>query len=126
MAIVRLEGLGQLRNPMTLSGIELATFRLVALVAQPTIYHQMLGYDLSTSPNTNLSIVARQVILSFGLFSPHIDTFLKETTKIITFSIWHVHLASNKSLSSLVHLQVGGWPKLIRQSTKTGHNFLIT
>jgi hypothetical protein len=30
MAIVRLEGLGQLKNPMTPSGIEPATFRLVA------------------------------------------------------------------------------------------------
>jgi hypothetical protein len=29
-AIVLLEGLGQLKNPMTLSGIEPATFRLVA------------------------------------------------------------------------------------------------
>jgi hypothetical protein len=29
-AIMRLEGLGQLRNPMTSSGIEPATFRLVA------------------------------------------------------------------------------------------------
>jgi hypothetical protein len=29
-AIMRLGGLGQLKNPMTSSGIELATFRLVA------------------------------------------------------------------------------------------------
>jgi hypothetical protein len=29
-AIVRLEGLGQFKNPMTLSGFEPATFRLVA------------------------------------------------------------------------------------------------
>jgi hypothetical protein len=29
-AIVRLEGLGQLKNPVTSSGIEPATFRLVA------------------------------------------------------------------------------------------------
>jgi hypothetical protein len=31
-AIVRLEGLGQLKNPMNLSGIEPANFRLVAQV----------------------------------------------------------------------------------------------
>jgi hypothetical protein len=30
MAVVRLEGLGQLKNPMISSGIEPATFRLVA------------------------------------------------------------------------------------------------
>jgi hypothetical protein len=36
MAIARLEGLGQLKNPMTSSGTEPATFRLVALVPQPT------------------------------------------------------------------------------------------
>jgi hypothetical protein len=30
MATVRLEGLGKLKNPFTLSGIEPATFRLVA------------------------------------------------------------------------------------------------
>jgi hypothetical protein len=30
MAIVRLEGLGQLKNPMTSSGINPATFQLVA------------------------------------------------------------------------------------------------
>jgi hypothetical protein len=29
-AIVRLEGLGQLKNPINLSGIEPATFRIVA------------------------------------------------------------------------------------------------
>jgi hypothetical protein len=29
---VQLEGLGQLKNPMTSSGIEPATFRLVALI----------------------------------------------------------------------------------------------
>jgi hypothetical protein len=36
MAIVQLEGLGQLKNPMTSSGIEPVTFRLVA-VLQPTV-----------------------------------------------------------------------------------------
>jgi hypothetical protein len=30
MAIVLLEGLGQLKNPVTSSGIELVTFRLIA------------------------------------------------------------------------------------------------
>jgi hypothetical protein len=34
--IMRLEGLGQFKNPMTSSGFESATFRLVALVPQPT------------------------------------------------------------------------------------------
>jgi hypothetical protein len=38
-AIVRLEGLGQLRNPMTLSGIKPVTFQLVA-VSQSTILPQ--------------------------------------------------------------------------------------
>jgi hypothetical protein len=33
--MVGLEGLGQLKNPVTSSGIEPATFRLVALVPQP-------------------------------------------------------------------------------------------
>jgi hypothetical protein len=32
MAIVRLEGLGQLKNPITSSGIESATFRLVPYI----------------------------------------------------------------------------------------------
>jgi hypothetical protein len=34
---VRLEGLGQLKNPMTTSGIEPATFRFVSIVSQPTM-----------------------------------------------------------------------------------------
>jgi hypothetical protein len=35
-AIVRLEGLGQLKNTMTSSGIERETFRLCSIVSQPT------------------------------------------------------------------------------------------
>jgi hypothetical protein len=34
--MVRLEGVGQLKNPVTSSGIEPKTFRLVAIVPQPT------------------------------------------------------------------------------------------
>jgi hypothetical protein len=36
MAVVLLEGLSQLTNPVISSGIEPATFRLVALMPQPT------------------------------------------------------------------------------------------
>jgi hypothetical protein len=35
-AIVWLEGLGQLKNPMASSGIESVTFRLVVMMPQPT------------------------------------------------------------------------------------------
>jgi hypothetical protein len=35
-AIVRLQGLGQLKYPMTSSGLEPATFQILALVPQPT------------------------------------------------------------------------------------------
>jgi hypothetical protein len=37
-AIVRLEGLGQLKNPVTSSRIEPTTFRLVALCLNPLWY----------------------------------------------------------------------------------------
>jgi hypothetical protein len=38
MAIVRLEGLGQLKNPMTSSGFEPATFRLAAYCLNQLYY----------------------------------------------------------------------------------------
>jgi hypothetical protein len=42
-AIVRLEGLGRLKNPVTLTGIEPATFRACSIVPQPTTLQQNCG-----------------------------------------------------------------------------------
>jgi hypothetical protein len=42
--MARLKGLGQLRNPMTSSGIDTATFRLVETVPQPTTLPRALSY----------------------------------------------------------------------------------
>jgi hypothetical protein len=48
MAIVRLEGLDQLKNPMTSSGFEPATFRLVAQFPRyRVLQHYVILYALS-------------------------------------------------------------------------------
>jgi hypothetical protein len=63
--IGRLEGLGQLKNPMTSSGIEPATFRLVAWC--PTVWRQILrvwreeAHPLS--PTSDVSVVRLQSCL---------------------------------------------------------------
>jgi hypothetical protein len=44
---VRLEGLGQLKNPVTSSRIEPATYKIVALVPQPTTLPRAPGYRTS-------------------------------------------------------------------------------
>jgi hypothetical protein len=46
-AIVRLEELGQLKNPMTSSGIEPATFRLVAWCLNQLRYRVLLAHVIS-------------------------------------------------------------------------------
>jgi hypothetical protein len=45
MAIVQLEGLGKLKNPMTSSGIEPATFRLVAECLNQLRYRVLLPVE---------------------------------------------------------------------------------
>jgi hypothetical protein len=57
---VRLEGLGQLKNPMTSSGIETATFRFVALGLNQLRYH----VPLKTKSNIFLMAMQRYSSLS--------------------------------------------------------------
>jgi hypothetical protein len=65
-AIVRLEGLGQFKNPMTSSGIEPATLRLVALGLSVST-SRILATDLNTGTITSNP---DEVFLSFLLQSP--------------------------------------------------------
>jgi hypothetical protein len=58
---VRLEGLGQLKNPMNSSGYETATFRLVAVpstqkrtIVKQTVFYRIGDWHGSVSTNTNL------------------------------------------------------------------------
>jgi hypothetical protein len=51
---MRLEGLGQLKNPITSSGIELATFRLEAVPQPTTLSRAPNGFLLALAIETNM------------------------------------------------------------------------
>jgi hypothetical protein len=53
--MVRLEGLGQLKNPMTSSRIEPATFRLIIIMTTTTTYIGTRASSLSPSSNNHVT-----------------------------------------------------------------------
>jgi hypothetical protein len=63
-AIVRLEGIGQLKNPMTSSGIEPATFRLVAFWK----YRSVVVLPLSLIIGLPLLNLGTDVLLALTLY----------------------------------------------------------
>jgi hypothetical protein len=52
---VRLEGLGQVKNPMTSSGIEPATFRLVAYYLIQLLYRVPPGVAIEEGKNWEIT-----------------------------------------------------------------------
>jgi hypothetical protein len=97
-AIVRLEGLGQPKTPVTSPGIESATFRLVVKCLNQLRYRVPPGNTVSYF---TLTRTAREDFFFFLIF--RIRVSIRPTNRIVWIKIWHeknTFIAINRIVTS--------------------------